>query len=177
MRAGRGAIVIDGHQWSIAATSDALCSTVIDAPIEQVYLAATYVVMHEGKPVAFSFTRRGGDVPAALGLPATWAIVTSDNPMSRPASDMANTRRAAEFMEWIHAERFASEPARSSAADGSWVETGRVLLDLSREQALVIARRFGQRALVWGEREKAGVLDCRTERWTMRPICLPQPPR
>ena len=53
---------------------------------------------------------------------------------------------------------------------GRWPEPGWLLQGVERELALALARGFGQRAIVFGQRECAGLLIAATERWLIRPL-------
>ena len=137
--------------------------------MQEVYLSTVYSATHAGQSCSFSFRGRPGDRHSTPNLPAPWAIITAHNPMSIALDADTNAHRAAELMELLHARKLASEPAESAAPDGSWREQGRIVFGATRETALDLGRRFRQRAIVWCEGGRVGLLDCRTERWTVRP--------
>ena len=119
----------------------------------------------------FSFWRASipGSRRAGVGVPGAWCIVTARNPMSRVLDEASNAARDAELDAALARERLESCPAENRAADGLWREPARMVVGISRERGLAIARRFGQRAIVWSGRGKVGLLDCRTEAWVVRP--------
>ena len=149
----------------------------IEPPIQDVYLGTVYTATHAGQACSFTFRPRPGDRSGAPKWPAPWAIITAYNPMSIALDAGANTHRAAELMELLHARRLASEPAENGAPDGAWREPGRIIFGLTRDAALDLGRRFRQRAIVWCPGERVGLLDCLTERWTVRPIYPLPPPK
>lgn len=153
-----------------------------DAPIQHAYLHAVYGFSHRERLFEFSFARASipGAQPLAIDLPEPWAILSARNPMSRRLDEAANLRRDRELASILHRESIRHSPAEGRSPDGVWQEPSRLVPGLTRDEALALARRFEQHALVWGERGKVGLLDCPTERWTVRPIfghVAPQSPR
>lgn len=96
---------------------------------------------------------------AALGLDRPFAVLTAENPMGENAEDKpteaqeaATERRNMTRREELEAElRRAGveyQPCDGVAPDGEYREQG-VAVVLPREQAVMLARRFGQLAIFW----------------------------
>jgi hypothetical protein len=160
---------------NIEAPADApRCEAAADRPLMEAYLRAVYRLRLPAGAVDVAFTRFATPVQAGAAppapLPARWAFVTAYNPMSCPKDDAENRARDAALGEAIRAAGLAAARAEGRAPEGDWREPGWALLDAARDAALDLGRRFGQRAILWGLAGRAGVLDCRTEAWVVRPI-------
>ena len=95
----------------------------------------------------------------ALGLNRPFAVLTAENPMGENAEDKPTAaqeemteRRNATRREELEAELRRSgveyQPCDGVAPDGDYREHG-VAVVLPREQAVMLARRFGQLAIFW----------------------------
>ncbi len=115
-----------------------------DTPLDQLYGDAIYEVDLPAGTVAL---RAGADPPH--GLPRALAIITAWNPgAARPGeaeNRAANLRLEAEITRrgatWF--------PARGRDAAATHVEPSFAILDISPEDALALARQFGQAAIVY----------------------------
>jgi Protein of unknown function (DUF3293) len=96
---------------------------------------------------------------AALGLDRPFAVLTAENPLGENAEDKptaaqeaATERRNADRRAELEAElRRAGvefQPCDGVAPDGDYREQG-VAVVLPKEQAVMLARRFGQLAIFW----------------------------
>jgi Protein of unknown function (DUF3293) len=87
------------------------------------------------------------------------AFVTAWNPGSEPRPEAENRAAGERLAEAARAMDLRTLP-QSGVPDGEdWApEEGLLLLDATREQAVAIAERFGQNAIVWVERGKVGEL-------------------
>ncbi len=96
---------------------------------------------------------------AALGLDRPFAVLTAENPMGdhsddqrsaaeQSASDQRNGARRAELEVQLRASGIEFQPCDGLAVEGDQREKG-VALVLPREQAVMLARRFGQLAIFW----------------------------
>jgi hypothetical protein len=94
-----------------------------------------------------------------LGLDRPFAVITAENPMGQNAEDKptaeqeaATERRNAARRAELEAELKKSgaefQPCDGVAADGDYREHG-VAVHLPRDQAVMLARRFGQLAIFW----------------------------
>lgn len=98
-------------------------------------------------------------VLATLGLDRPFAVLTAENPMGenaeddptsaqQAASDRRNDKRRAELETELRKAGVEFQPCDGVAADGEYREQG-VAVVLPREQAVMLARRFGQLAIFW----------------------------
>lgn len=98
-------------------------------------------------------------VLASLGLDRPFAVLTAENPLGEnaedkptPAAEAATGLRNAARSSALEAELRKSgiefQPCDGVAPDGEYREHG-VAVVLPREQAVMLARRFGQLAIFW----------------------------
>ena len=96
---------------------------------------------------------------ASLGLDRPFAVLTAENPMGentedkptatqQAAADSRNDSRRAELEAELRKSGIEFQPCDGVAADGDYREHG-VAVVLPREQAVMLARRFGQLAIFW----------------------------
>lgn len=96
---------------------------------------------------------------AALGLARPFAVLTAENPMGENAEDeptagqeemteRRNATRRGELEAELRRTRVEYQPCDGVAPDGDYREHG-VAVVLPREQAVMLARRFGQLAIFW----------------------------
>jgi hypothetical protein len=96
---------------------------------------------------------------AKLGLDRPFAVLTAENPMGendedeptaaqRADADRQNDSRRAELEAELRKAGVEFQPCDGVAADGDYREHG-VAVVIPREQAVMLARRFGQLAIFW----------------------------
>lgn len=96
---------------------------------------------------------------AALGLDRPFAVLTAENPFGENAEDeptaaqeaeteRKNAARRAELEAELRKSTVTFQPCDGVAADGDYREHG-VAVVLPRDQAVMLARRFGQLAIFW----------------------------
>jgi hypothetical protein len=136
------------------------------------YLHAVYSLTCEGQRYEFTFVR--GSLPGAghvdINLPRPWALVSACNPMSRRQNAKENERRDRELEALLRRDLIVHGPAEGRSPDGRWREASCVLIGVDRKHVLSIARRFGQRAMIWSAISGVGLLDCLSERLIIRPM-------
>jgi hypothetical protein len=119
------------------------------------YRRTTYRVFAGDSPIDITV---GSAPPALVRLledrgADTWAFVTAWNPRSnaRPAAE--NQARQRELIELVGRHGWPELPGLGIGWDETWPpEESLLVLGISREEALAVARRFGQAAIVFGER-------------------------
>lgn len=95
----------------------------------------------------------------SLGLDRPFAVLTAENPMGenaagkpsaaqKAASDNRNDGRRADLEAQLRKSGVEFQPCDGVAAEGDYREQG-VAVVLPREQAVMLARRFGQLAIFW----------------------------
>lgn len=88
-----------------------------------------------------------------------WAFISAVNPGSIPQSAAENARRHAELTAAVAALGLDCTPAFGIPDGADWVpEPSLFIAGLDRPEALALARRFGQNAIVWGKRGTAPAL-------------------
>lgn len=96
---------------------------------------------------------------ASLGLDRPFAVLTAENPMGENAEDKPteaqeaaterrNAARRAELEAELRRSGITFQPCDGVAPDGEYREHGFAIV-LPREQAVMLARRFGQLAIFW----------------------------
>jgi hypothetical protein len=102
--------------------------------------------------------RIGGAPPALDRLlanrgAATWAFVTAWNPGSNELPSAENRARQRELTDTVERHGWPALPGVGIGDDGAWpAEESLLVLGIPRDRALALARRFGQAAIVFGER-------------------------
>lgn len=82
-----------------------------------------------------------------------WAYVTAANPGSARLGDDDNQLRQAQLLAALAADSWPSVDGESIADAGDWpVEAGVLIGGMTPADALRLARRFGQNAILAGER-------------------------
>jgi hypothetical protein len=94
-----------------------------------------------------------------------WAFVTACNPHSRRLSDDENARRMAELETAITAHGWDHYRGASAGSDGDWREPSFLVLGITEGDAVELARRFGQNAIVAGRAGEPARLI-----WTVSPV-------
>ncbi|MGE4064213.1 MAG: DUF3293 domain-containing protein [Rhodospirillaceae bacterium] len=86
-------------------------------------------------------------------------LITAYNPRSRKQSAAENTDAHRALLDAVAGLQKQYLPSRGRDPDGEWpAEPGLFIFDLAREQALALARRFQQYAVVWAEKGSPPVL-------------------
>ena len=130
--------------------------------MDRAYRETTYRVYVPGGEV---IDIRVGERSAALdGLveerrATSWAFITAWNPGSRALAEDENAKRQAGLLTLLRERGFERLEGSGIPARADWQPEESVLvLDVDREDAVEIAREFGQIAIVAGERGGAAVL-------------------
>lgn len=121
----------------------------------------------------FSFVR--ASVPGSkrmdvVPIECPWAIITAWNPMGKPCDRASNVLRQHELERLVHERGLSSYPTVNCSPEGRWPEPGQLVLGIDRAGALSLARQFQQLAIIFACDHRTGLLDCRTERWTVRGV-------
>ena len=125
--------------------------------LEQAYRATTYRVDVDGSAViALRIGERSDALDALLASRGvtSWTYVTAYNPASVRRSDAENELGQRRLVEDVNrGGAVAVYHGASVGDDGAWPpEPSLLVLGPSREEARAIGRRFGQLAVVYGER-------------------------
>jgi hypothetical protein len=122
--------------------------------LDDAYRATTYWVEHPDGYVALRIGEANPDLDALLDRlnVREWAIVTACNPGSRLCTPAENAERQETLSQEVCC-RWYSFDGLGVGAGGDWPpEPSRMILDISRADALALAAAHGQRAIVAGTR-------------------------
>lgn len=109
----------------------------------------------------------GQESPAsAIDLPRRWSIVTACNPGHAVLDASTNAERHARLAAMVSQSGLVATASRACDGRGEHTEVGLFIADITRDQALALARAFEQTAIVFGSGTQAGVLYTATERWS-----------
>ncbi len=117
------------------------------------YLATTYVVRLPDGSIPIRVGERQPALDALLieQEAGAWAFVTAHNPGSIPEDAPANQKRQRALEAELAARGFSCLAGESRGDDGAWPPEASVLvLGISIEEAVALARRHGQAAIVFG---------------------------
>lgn len=117
------------------------------------YLSTTYVVHLPEHPVAIRVGERQPALDALLVAhgAGAWAFVTAHNPASLRVGDDENARRQCALEAELRACNLAFVRGEGIGDDADWLPEASVLvIDISLEDAVALARRHGQSAIVFG---------------------------
>ena len=122
--------------------------------LQQAFLATEYVVNDDGREIVI----RVGKANAALrklladrGV-KRWAFITACNPGAKMVPAHENDERLARLRSELKAGGFRFIPGFGRGTTGDWpAEPSFLVLDIELNEAIGMARRFGQLAIVTGE--------------------------
>lgn len=123
---------------------------IVDAlELAAAYAQADYAVVMDGDALPLRVGQPAGDLEAYR--PArSYALITAWNPASAPHPDSANEAADAALVARLDAAGIARQPAQGSSSDGQWREPGWLVFDVSEAGLDLLAREFGQAAvLAW----------------------------
>lgn len=125
---------------------------VVDASeLASAYASAHYGVAMDGDTVRLRVGQAASDLEAYW--PAErYVFLTAWNPASEPHSDTANETADALLVAQLDATGAQRLAAWSEAPDGGWHEPGWLLADLDEITTQLLAREFGQAAVLSWER-------------------------
>ncbi|WP_158542556.1 BREX system ATP-binding domain-containing protein [Lujinxingia litoralis] len=136
------------------------------------YTAARYLVLTP-EPRELRCDEPAGALDALPELtPETpWALITAHNPASRLCSPAQNARSHAALTHLIQERGLHHRPTRALDPQGDWPpEEGFLIYPLAPDDALHLARRFGQNAALIGTGTgPVTLLDCRPQPGTGLP--------
>lgn len=86
----------------------------------------------------------------------TWALLTAANPQSELLSEKENAQRNAKLEKLLRQEKYLLFPSENIDPQGAWpVEKSFLVLGISEEQAIQVAKLFNQKALLFGKRNES----------------------
>jgi hypothetical protein len=123
---------------------------IVDAlELAAAYAQADYAVVMDGDALPVRVGQPACDLEAYR--PARrYALITAWNPASAPHPDSANEAADAALVARLDAAGIDRQPAQGSSSDGQWREPGWLVFDVSEAGLDLLAREFGQAAvLAW----------------------------
>jgi hypothetical protein len=122
------------------------------------YKRTRYLVHYAGATIDARIGAPSSALDRLLALEgaASGVFITAMNPRSEPCGAAENAVANLALAEALRL--WKTLPHDGVAADNSWVETGFFALDLPPAEALALACRFGQNAIVWCEKGRAPAL-------------------
>jgi len=121
---------------------------IVDAlELAATYAAADYAVVMDGDALPLRVGEPASDLEAYR--PAQrYALITAWNPASTLHSHAANETADAALVARLDAAGIARQPAQGSSSDGQWREPGWLVFDVSEVGLDLLAREFGQAAVL-----------------------------
>ena len=129
--------------------------------LDRAYRATTYRVYVAGGEIDIRIGERSAALDGLLEerRASSWAFITAWNPGSRALAEDENAKRQAELLALLRERGFERLEGSGIPARADWQPEESVLvLDVDRDDAVGIARQFGQVAIVAGERGGAAAL-------------------
>lgn len=122
---------------------------------EAIYQGAIYVVFYKDREIKFRIGEANEEIDSLLVQYGSerYAFLTAYNPLSTELPEQDNQRRQVQLKDDLDAAGIKSLEGYGGSEDGSWQpEPSLFLLDVSKEMAVFVARKYGQHAIVFGER-------------------------
>lgn len=124
--------------------------------LEAAYRATTYRLFLPGGAVNLRIGEANANLRDWLAQEGvqSWAILTAHNPASVPLPAPDNAERQSRLEVCLLERGFEPFAAENEADGGDWpVEESCFVMDIDANEAMVLARQFGQNALVLGGRD------------------------
>jgi hypothetical protein len=125
----------------------------LPAALEKAYRRAIYEVEAEAGSIRLAVGRRSRQLDRLLAARSVKraAFLSAANPGSRPLAETENRERHECLLLRLAELGYAALPAESRDASGAWREASLLVLGVSEDAALSLAREFGQAALLVAE--------------------------
>ncbi len=121
--------------------------------LRQAYLDTVYRVIGWQQPIDIRIGQCHPPLDTLLSAHRVneWAFITASNPQSRALPARDNARRNTELKRYLYEAGWCTADAVGFALEGDWPPEHSVLvLGMGREAALALARRWQQKAIVYG---------------------------
>ncbi len=121
--------------------------------LEAAYRQTTYRVSGASGPVDIRIGIRNGSLDRLLEAHQVreWAFVTASNPGSRASPEHENARRNAELEQVLREAGLQYLHGSGVPDESGWQpERSYLVLGITNADAMAMAKRWGQRAIVWG---------------------------
>lgn len=134
--------------------------------LETAYRATTYRIFLPGGAVDLRIDESNARLAAWLAEEgaSSWVILTAYNPASQLLAPGENAERQSQLECTLLEQGFLTFAGENVADDGSWPnEESCFVLDMDMKNSIALAQRFGQNAIVWGQRDGCARLACLNE--------------
>src|SRR5262249_11060743 len=124
-----------------------------DPTLREAYLHTTYWVEARPSPIALRIGEHSRALDHVLARRATrcWAFVTAWNPRSERVASWCNARKQAQLRRALADNGYDWLPAVGQGDDTGWApEPSMLVLGMSARDAMRVARRFQQNAVLVG---------------------------
>ena len=90
------------------------------------------------------------ELSSALPSLIEWAFITAWNPLPEILSNEQNKQRNTAFITELNKNGFVSHLGLGISDDGKWFEKSLFIENISKEKAMIYAKKYGQLAFVHG---------------------------
>jgi len=89
----------------------------------------------------------------------SWAFITAENPASIPLPESENLKRRLQLESFLNRESYEYIQGKAESKAGDWpAENSLLILNISKQKAMNLAKEFGQNAIVFAELGKTAEL-------------------
>ena len=153
--------VLDYNRHDLLALRHIVMAAARELGLWRAYERTRFCVNDGEKRICFKAGSQNRQLDALLARHdvTRWAFITSSNPGSRPLSKHENARRHSELRAAVQAAGLVALDGEGIGEDPSWPpERSLLILNISRDKAISLGRRFEQLAIVVGRRGEASRL-------------------
>lgn len=123
----------------------------IDKQLQQAYLATSYEVQHLGIKLLIGVENWHLKEFLIDNNVFSWAFISAFNPYSQPLTDQENEQRHAELIDFVNEKQWVFAEGLGVPQSNDWVpEKSLFLLDISKNEAIHLGKKFNQNAIVFG---------------------------
>jgi hypothetical protein len=133
---------------------------VVNEPVKepQTFSQAYAQAIYKTKDIAFTLTEKPN--PTLLFNNHSYAVITAHNPYSQKLSCEENKGRHEQLEKILQERGLEHHFSTGESPDGSWIEEGFIIFDISLDDALAIGKQFEQHAIVYGQGNRAALAWC-----------------
>ena len=121
--------------------------------LAELYRQAVYVVEDGDISFRIRLGRKNHELNHYLAVQqiGNWAFLTAYNPNSTPIPDSKNLKRQSQLIDRLNAAKYRYLNGYGTSESGDWPpEASLFVADIDRNEAMAIARDFGQHAILYG---------------------------
>ncbi|MFK8104339.1 MAG: DUF3293 domain-containing protein [Saprospiraceae bacterium] len=123
----------------------------IDQQLLNAYRSTTYQVVQPRITIKIGQKNEHLDIFLIDNNATSWAFVSAENPQSVPTSPEENDKAMLALKVKLNELRYRSCPALGIPAQTDWpTEKSYLILDITKREALALAKDFRQKAILFG---------------------------